>query len=66
MLSRDKEDIKKAQINSTEIKLNSSSTNCGQLKKLYIYSRENHNLERYLYPYINCSTIYNSQDMEAT
>ena len=27
-------------------------------------SRENHNLKRYMYPKIHCSTIYNSPDME--
>ena len=27
---------------------------------------ENHNLKRYMHPNIHCSTIYNSQDMEAT
>ena len=29
-------------------------------------SRENANSKRYMYPYIHSSTIYNSQDMEAT
>ena len=29
-------------------------------------SRENHNSKRYMYPNIQYSTIYNSQDMEAT
>ena len=29
-------------------------------------SRENHNLKRYMHPNVHCSTIYNSQDMEAT
>jgi len=29
-------------------------------------SRENHNLKGYTYPNIHCSTIYNSDDMEAT
>jgi len=28
-------------------------------------SRQNHNLKRYMYPDVYCSTIYNSQDMEA-
>ena len=28
--------------------------------------RENHNLKRYMYPNVHCSSIYNSQDMEAT
>jgi len=29
-------------------------------------SEEKHGLKRYMYPYVHCSTIYNSQDMEAT
>ena len=29
-------------------------------------SRENHNLKRHMNPNVHCSTIYNSQDMEAT
>ena len=29
-------------------------------------SGENHNLKRYLHPNVHCSTVYNSQDMEAT
>ena len=29
-------------------------------------AEENHNLKRYMYSNIHCSTIYNSQDMEAT
>ena len=28
--------------------------------------RQNYNLKRYLYSYVHSSTIYNSQDMEAT
>ena len=28
-------------------------------------SRENHTLERYMYPIVHCSTIYNRQDMGA-
>ena len=28
-------------------------------------SRENHNLKGYMYPSVHCSTVYNSQDMEA-
>ena len=28
--------------------------------------RENHNSKRYMYPNVHCSTIYSSQDMEAT
>ena len=28
--------------------------------------RENHNSKRYMHPNVHCSTIYNSQDMEAT
>ena len=28
--------------------------------------RENHNSKRYMYPNVHSSTIYNSQDMEAT
>ena len=27
---------------------------------------ENHNFKRHMYPSVHCSTIYNSQDMEAT
>ena len=27
---------------------------------------ENHNSKRYIHPNVHCSTIYNSQDMEAT
>ena len=27
---------------------------------------ENHSSERNMYPIVHCSTIYNSQDMEAT
>ena len=29
-------------------------------------SGENHNLKRYMYPNVHCSTIYNSQDIKAT
>ena len=29
-------------------------------------SGENHNSKRYMHPNVHCSTIYNSQDMEAT
>ena len=29
-------------------------------------SRENYNLKKYVYPVVPCSTIYSSQDMEAT
>ena len=29
-------------------------------------SGENHNLNKYLNPNVHCSSIYNSQDMEAT
>ena len=29
-------------------------------------SEENHNLKRYMHPNVHCSTIYSSQDMEAT
>ena len=29
-------------------------------------SRENHNLKRLMHSSVHCSTIYNSQDMEAT
>ena len=29
-------------------------------------SGENHSLKRYMHPYVYCSTIYDSQDMEAT
>ena len=29
-------------------------------------SRENHSSRRYMHPSVHCSTIYNSQDMEAT
>ena len=31
-----------------------------------LISRENHNLKRYKHPNVHCSTIYNSQDKEAT
>ena len=27
---------------------------------------QNHNLKRYMHPYVHSSTIYNSQDMETT
>ena len=27
---------------------------------------KNYNLKRYMYPSVHCSTIYNSQDMEAS
>ena len=33
---------------------------------LVIISRENHNSKRHMHPNVYCSTIYNSQDMEAT
>ena len=29
-------------------------------------SGENSNSKRYMYPSVHCSTVYNSQDMEAT
>ena len=29
-------------------------------------SRGNHNSKRYMYPSVHCSTVYNSQDTEAT
>ena len=29
-------------------------------------SREKHNLKRYMHPNVQCSTVYNSQDVEAT
>ena len=29
-------------------------------------SRENYNLKRYMHPSVHSSTMYNSQDMEAT
>ena len=32
---------------------------------IYI-SRENYNSKRYMHPNVDCSTIYNSQDMETT
>ena len=28
--------------------------------------KKKHNSERYMYPNVHCSTIYNSQDMEVT
>ena len=28
--------------------------------------RENHNSKRYMHPSVHCSTLYNSQDLEAT
>ena len=33
---------------------------------LGIYPGKNHNSKRHVYPDVHCSTIYNSQDMEAT
>ena len=33
---------------------------------LGIYSEKNHNSKGYMHPSVHCSTIYNSQDMEAT
>ena len=29
-------------------------------------AKENYNLKRYMYLNVHCSTIYNSEDMEAT
>ena len=40
--------------------IQSSSPSPGHL------SRENHNSKRYMQPDVHCSTVYNSQDMEAT
>ena len=37
--------------------------NQGRIRNL---SRENHDSKRYMYPNVHCSTIHNSQDMEAT
>ena len=31
-----------------------------------LISRENHNSKRYMHSSVHCSTIYNSQDMEAS
>ena len=33
---------------------------------LEIYPEETHNLKRYMHPTVHCSSIYNSQDLEAT
>ena len=33
---------------------------------LGIYQDKNHNSKRHMYPNVHCSTIHNSQDMEAT
>ena len=44
----------------TRITIVSSTPTPGHL------SRENHDLKRYLYANVHCSTIYNGQDMEAT
>ena len=32
----------------------------------WAYTQENHNSKSYMHPSVECSTIYNSQDMEAT
>ena len=32
----------------------------------YIRKRQNSDLKRYMHPNVHCSTIYSSQDMEAT
>ena len=32
----------------------------------YVVPRRSHDLKRYMHPYIHCSSIYNSQDMDAT
>ena len=37
-----------------------------QQSTLGLIFKENHNLERYMHPNVHSSTIYNSQDMEAT
>ena len=37
-----------------------------QSSSLTYYPEKNHNLKRYMQPNVHCSTIYNSQDMEAT
>ena len=37
-----------------------------EIPLLGILPGENHNLKRYMHPNVNCSTIYNSQDMEVT
>ena len=29
-------------------------------------SGQNYNLKRYMHPYVHCTTIHNSQDMETT
>ena len=33
---------------------------------LDIYPEKNHNSKRHMYPNVHCSTVYNSQDAEAT
>ena len=33
---------------------------------IYLKKTKNTNSERYVYPNVHCSTVYNSQDMEAT
>ena len=45
---------------ATELNWWSSSPTPGQI------SGENHNSKRYMHPSVRCSTIYNSQDLEAT
>ena len=42
--------------------IKSSNSTSGYSSK----ENENTNLERYMYSYVHCSTMYNSQDMEAT
>ena len=32
----------------------------------WAYIQQNYNSKRYKHPYVHCSTIYNSQDIEAT
>ena len=34
--------------------------------KFNIQNRGNQNCKRHMYPNVHCSTVYNSQDMEAT
>ena len=33
---------------------------------VYTQKKKKHNSKRYVHPNVNCSTVYNSQDMEAT
>ena len=46
----------------TRDKEGSSDSTSGYISK----ESPNHNLKGYVHPYVHCSTIYNSQDMEVT